>query len=85
MRKDYVKPSINILTIEPIKPLAGSGRITSTWIPWRMYTHWDEDGQGAWAENRSWEHMEYPYVRSDDAVKNLNPGEWYYTLEIIDH
>lgn len=88
MRNDYIKPSINILTIEPIKPLASSGitKIFTDWVPWKRNINWDDDGVGGWALNGSLEYDNgYPYVRSDNAVKGGYKGEWYYTLEIIDH
>lgn len=88
-KKNYIKPFIMVRGIEPINPIASSGfiKIICPWTPWKRNIHWDDDGVGGWALNGSLDYDNgYPYVRSDDAQKWSYPqGEWYYTLEIIDH
>lgn len=87
-KKNYIKPFIMVRKIEPLNPIASSGfiKIICPWTPWKRNIHWDDDGVGGWALNGSLEYDNgYPYVRSDNAVKGGYEGEWYYTLEIIDH
>ena len=88
MKKNYIKPQCETVQMDTLAPLAGSAmeRILCTWIPWKRNIHWDNDGVGGWALNGSFDYQDtFPFVRSDDAVKGGYEGEWYYTLEIIDH
>ena len=88
MKKNYIKPQCETIKMDTLAPLAGSGiieRIICTWQPWKRNIHWDDDGVGGWSLNGSGENTDFPFVRSDDAVKNGYTGKWYYTLEIIDH
>lgn len=89
MKKNYIKPQCETIKMDTLAPLAGSGigKIICPWTPWKRNIHWDDDGVGGWALNGSLDYDNgYPYVRSDDTEKWSYPkGEWYYTLEIIDH
>lgn len=88
-KMNYIKPFIMVREIEPLNPIASSGfiKIICPWTPWKRNIHWDDDGVGGWALNGSLNYDNgYPYVRSDDAERwNYPSGEWYFTLEIIDH
>lgn len=89
MIKEYKTPICEVVKMETIAPIAASGisKLICPWTPWKRNIHWDDDGVGGWALNGSLDYDNgYPYVRSDDAEKWSYPqGEWYYTLEIIDH
>ena len=89
MKKNYIKPQCETVKMDTLAPLAGSGigKIICPWTPWKRNIHWDDDGVGGWALNGSLDYDNgYPYVRSDNAEKwNYPNGEWYYTLEIVDH
>lgn len=89
MKKNYIKPQCETIKMDTLAPLAGSGigKIICPWTPWKRNIHWDDDGVGGWALNGSLDYDNgFPFVRSDDAEKWSYPkGEWYYTLEIIDH
>ena len=88
MKKQYIKPICTVVKMEILKPIAASGLIYSQWTPWRRNIHWDDDGVGGWTTNNSpyEENNGYPYMRSDNAERwNYPSGEWYFTLEIIDH
>ena len=89
MKKEYQKPICEVVKMETIAPIAASGisKIICPWTPWKRNIHWDDDGVGGWALNGSLDYDNgYPYVRSDNAEKwNYPNGEWYYTLEIVDH
>lgn len=89
MKKNYIKPQCETIKMDTLAPLAGSGigKIICPWTPWKRNIHWDDDGVGGWALNGSLDYDNgFPFVRSDNAEKWSYPqGEWYYTLEIIDH
>lgn len=89
MKKNYIKPQCDTIKMDTLAPLAGSGigKIICPWTPWKRNIHWDDDGVGGWALNGSLDYDNgFPFVRSDNAEKWSYPqGEWYYTLEIIDH